>query len=527
MGRDATLPALRHVALASALLAASLPGICAAGQSATLAGQEAPSTEGCTERPADSAAPPSLAVGTCFLSALDERDPLNENQARYEEYALALRRGQAVQIDMDALPSPDDPPGTYGFDTYLELRRAGAVEPLTMNDDRPGSLNSRLVFVGREDATYTVSARSFGARAGRYVLRVTAVAAPQDAQEITGGRFRVELPAATERVPQPTRTYYFDGQANERVRLTMADGPEPVFLELADVAGMAVGSVQSLTRQERTQRRAGAVRGATMSGDLTHLLAVLPAEGRYYVKVSSDSANRVPPFDVVVERAMPPDDEQAELIRAEVPVTGALTLGSASEAGEEDGATTGSFYQLYFVETDANRPVTITVEAIDEGIDPIVDVGVKSDLGFAAAATDDDSGGNLNSRLVVPPPHPARLLIRVRSFELAVGRFRLTASQAAHTQRVFIHHSGSIAGDRVAALTGTLRSAGWQVQGDRGQLIPTAAGFNEVRYSAEGDRAAAEALAAELTRAGAGGRPVTTRRLRVIRPGILEVWISN
>lgn len=495
-----------RAALACSFLAFGLAyASSAAGQSAAPAGPPIPSTEGCTEPVTAPSGPPQLAVGTCIVSTLDEADPVYQNRSPYEEYELSLRPGDTVQIDMDSFPVPDEAsPGglSYGFDTYLELRRAGTIEPLAINDDRPDSLNSRIVFVAPEEGKYIVTARAFGVRAGRYVLRITAAERPETADEIRPGRTLVQLPPATANTAERMRDYYFDGRQNEQVRLSMPAGQSPVRLELVDRSGALVSAGWSPTE------------------DLTQLLAVLPAEGRYYVRVSSD-APELPGFELEMQRAMPPAAAQPERIRRDVPVTGSLVLGAPYDPDID------SFYRLYEVEVGGSEPVTITVDKLDEAFDPIVDVGEQSRLGFAAAATDDDGGGNYNSRLVLPPPHPATLLIRVRSFSLAVGEYRLAVTQAANTQRVFIHFAGTITREQITALAGTLRAGGWRVQGESGQRIPNATGYNEVRYSAETDRAAAEALAAALTRAAVAGAPVRTNRLSIIRPGVLEVWISN
>jgi hypothetical protein len=482
----------------------------AAAQSPSPPVPPAPSTEGCTERAAPAAGLPRLVVGTCVLSTLDGSDPLYQERSRYEEYELPLRRGEAVQIDMDALPAADaaqdDATGAYGFDTFLEIRRAGTLEPLMVNDDRPDSLNSRLAFLAPDDGSYTVTARSFGSRGGRYMLRVTAVAA-EIAEEISGNRIPVELPALAPNTSRRARAYYFEGHRYERVRLTVPGGPTPIYLELADDAGAVVASQWSVENRP------------------TELIAVLPGLGRYYLRVSSDAADAPARFEINMEHAISRAAAPPERIQLETPVVGALTIGSGFKA-DGDGPGHDSFYQLYQVQTRVSEPVTISVDSLSPTLDPVVDVGAQSLSGFAVSAFDDDSGGNFNSRLVLPPPHPATLLIRVRSFTLALGEYRLSVSQAPHTQRVVIHFAGTITREGITALADRLRSSGWQVQGDS-QRIANAEGFNEVRYSAEADRAGAEALAAATTQAAVGARPVTTRQLSIIRPGILEVWISN
>lgn len=105
--------------------------------------------------------------------------------------------------------------------------------------------------------------------------------------------------------------------------------------------------------------------------------------------------------------------------------------------------------------------------------------------------------------------------------------FMASSADPTFTQKVFIQFAGLIQRADVAAVNRALRSAGWKTQGASGERIGTAAGLNEVRFSSEADRLAAEALAKALTEAGLGDRPVIATRNPTIRPGTLEAWISR
>lgn len=97
----------------------------------------------------------------------------------------------------------------------------------------------------------------------------------------------------------------------------------------------------------------------------------------------------------------------------------------------------------------------------------------------------------------------------------------------AKPQTVYIQFAGRITRERIASLNGALRGARWSVAGRDGERTANATGYNEVRYHGEEDRAAAEALAASVSGAEVGRGPVTTRQMKLIRPGVLEVWVSN
>ena len=62
--------------------------------------------------------------------------------------------------------------------------------------------------------------------------------------------------------------------------------------------------------------------------------------------------------------------------------------------------------------------------------------------------------------------------------------------------------------------------------GGQRREIPTADGLNEVRYSGDNE-AAASALAQAINQAAITSAPVRARKLDMIRPKVLEVWISG
>jgi len=110
---------------------------------------------------------------------------------------------------------------------------------------------------------------------------------------------------------------------------------------------------------------------------------------------------------------------------------------------------------------------------------------------------------------------PARLSRPVPSFAQA-GLYR-----------VFIQFAGVIQRRQVIAVNNSLRDAGWNVQGSSGERLAAAAGLNEVRYGRAEDKPAADALAAALDATGLSARPVRVRPLSIVRPGVLEAWISR
>lgn len=93
--------------------------------------------------------------------------------------------------------------------------------------------------------------------------------------------------------------------------------------------------------------------------------------------------------------------------------------------------------------------------------------------------------------------------------------------------RVYVQFAGLIAREEIVSLIQALRSAGWEVQGDRGHREPDAQGLNEVRYGRPEDEQAARALAAAVTAAGIGAQPLGIQLTPMIGEGPLEVWMSE
>jgi hypothetical protein len=254
---------LQSIAVAAAALAA--PSLAAA--------QPAADPGACPQAGADR----RIAFGSCVRSALGAGDPTIPEGLPYEDWQLRLERGQRVQIDMDAL-DPDGDGDDMGFDTYLELRRSGAEEELASNDDRPGSLNSRIRYTVAESGDYVVRARPLAStEGGAYVLRVGA--APPPPVEValadgrTSGRVDSRTPLSESMEGFRTDLYSFAGVAGERVSLALQSAAPNVMMHLADAEGRPVSYAEA------------------MEGRAT-LLAILPAAGRYPIRSTSRAARR-------------------------------------------------------------------------------------------------------------------------------------------------------------------------------------------------------------------------------------------
>jgi hypothetical protein len=380
-------------------------------------------------QPGAAACPPAgaerrIEFGSCRRSTVDSSDPRTEEGTPYEEWRLRLGRGQAVQIDMDAAPAAgagDGEMADFTFDTYLELRRAGAPagDTVASNDDRPGSLDARIRYTSAQGGDYIVRARPLGGeQGGDYVLRVGAPPPPPPVAALSPGRVSGSIDA---RAPESeamsgyrSRHYAFQGSAGERVRIALASPAEGATVQLG---GTAEEIMASATAE---------------AGSPATLVAILPETRRYtllvHAPVAADSPAAVP-FTLDFERraAVPPSPPRPISTGA----TASGELGLASPDAPDPYGTGGGriLVESYRLAVEAGRPVTVTVTAT--GFDPVLEAGDITVLGFAAALSNDDYGDGLNSRLVLHPERSGTVVLRVRALGTGGGPFQIAVAPGA------------------------------------------------------------------------------------------------
>lgn len=361
----------------------------------------------------DCPTPPSvraLRVGSCFRSSIGPEDPKTQDSTPYEDWRLDLEAGETVQIDLEAVPTGRQSAtgrlqGAYTFDTYLELRRDGAAAPLASNDDREGSLNSRILFTAPATDHYIVRARPLFAGEGDYRLSVSRPPAPLAPTPIDAGFTRIEF--GTGRPPGdgtgsfPTRLFSFGGAAGDIVRFSLdADVSLNFRMELTAPDGVILGEIGEL-------------------GGIRALAAILPVAGTYQLRLRmTPTATRL---NFQRRVAGPPPAPQRI-------VTGQTVegeIGFDSRVGlDPSGGGALSFSDIYQVQLRAGEPVTVTL--ISHDFDPVLDAGSMSDLVFAATVTNDDFGDGRNSLLVLRRERSGSTYLRVRALGDGIGRYRLT-----------------------------------------------------------------------------------------------------
>ena len=397
-----------------------------------------PASPACAVQPAGAAR--VIRPGSCVRSTLDAQDSKISTgdsmspEIPYEDWTLTLRAGETVRIEMDAVvqDQPSAVPAQaeadtpldmgFGFDTLLELRRPGVEEPLERNDDRPGSLNSRIDFTATVAGDYIVRARPlWNPEAGDYLLRVGAppprpVAIPL-ADGVTNASIGTDVPAS-EMLPEYRAALYgFDGVAGERVRISAGSSAPTMMMELAGPDGIPIASAF----QDAVDTNAPPV-----SRPAAAMMAVLPTAGRYELLVYVPVSDSATPLTLNLERRRSVAERAPRRIRLGETVEGEIGLESSLVVDQEGIEGGQSFAELYELPVRAGQPVQIEIDSGD--LAQMIEAGVMSPLGFAAAVSGIAGGGA--GALVLTPTQAGTITLRVRPLGNAGGRYRLSVRPA-------------------------------------------------------------------------------------------------
>jgi hypothetical protein len=286
-------------------------------------------------------------------------------------FALTLGAGEGIQIE--ALPAAGSDPRISVFD-------AGTGELLAENDDQPGTVAARVRLFAeqRRRLRIEVSGSPGGPEAGpgtRFVLLVMpSDYRPSPPRDIAAGeRHAGELLPGDEQLFRVAAT---QGQAWEFALAAPAGSALDPFLQVLDASGEPLASDDD---------------GGDGLNALLHFSA--PRAATFTVRASgvgSSAGGYV--FTAATVSALPPAEiEPLDFGRA---VRG--RLGGRGET------------RLYRLSPAARAAISnglaaaaIEMTAADSDLDPLVEVGFETPLGFSSLRSDDDGGGGLNARLAL------------------------------------------------------------------------------------------------------------------------------
>jgi hypothetical protein len=383
---------------------------------------------------------PRLQLQQAVRGRLSDRSPVRNDGTPFQGYVFEGRRGQTIQIDMEA-----------GFDAFLSVGRAGTDSLLGNDDDGGEGTNSQLTVTLPQDGRYVVMANSVPKDArGEFTLRVTTgraatdypaayATAPSAARTLRAGTaVQGRLGPADAVLPDrtPFQAWFYEGRAGERITVTMRTSDFDAFLHIAHQGDNATwernddGAGGTDAKLELTLDRTGtyvilanmlsAGGAGAYTLELTSTGGAAPAPGRPTTpggKVSMMPGGSRTPMSQAAVLALPPT---ANVVAAGQAVSG--TLGASSPILWDN-----SPFAAWYIEGRAGERVTITLRSSD--FDAYVHIGRVGDQQLLA--NDDDSGGNSDAQLAFTFPTTGTYVILANTFSPSgSGSYRLEVQWA-------------------------------------------------------------------------------------------------
>jgi|GEM_PF-743988 len=340
-----------------------------------------------------------------------------------------IAAGAALRIDVIA---------TGELDPTVTVTDAATGEVLAEDDDGGDSLNSRVTVRGGDGRRVRIAVSPFNydalsvdedsssqASRGGFDLRLTTLSYnPQSARSISWG-----TAMGGTLLGEETHEFSFHGEAGQVLDIVLLAGEESEldpYLDLKDETGEVIASNDDS--------------GGGLNARLRH---VMQSGGTYTIvaKAYGESSG---------EYTLRVGQRREAIVQAPVQVIG---IGDTAEGwlgeGYENGGIEPAFIDYQLSEeliaaiTAGGGPVTIRMEkgadedpAFGNSLDPYVQVGFDTPLGFAGVESDDDSGGDLNAMLPIDlssigrdPALLARLRIRAQGVSGTGGSYVLRLTE--------------------------------------------------------------------------------------------------
>ena len=385
----------------------------------------------------------SLAVLPHMAAAQEIRD-LDREASNVRSFAGVVTDGPALFEANIAANSAlrIDVIATSELDPIVTVTDAATGEVLAEDDDSGGELNSRVTVRGPDGGSegrrvrIAVSSFSYDAlggeqgfgsepNSGGFDLRLTTlVYNPQSTRAIGWG-----TAVGGSLLGEEAHEFTFQGEVGQVLDVVLLAGDESgldPYLELKDEAGEVVASNDDS--------------GGGLNARLRH---VMQGAGTYTIVAKAYGTGGG-------EYTLRVGERREAIVQAPVQVIG---IGDTAEGrlgeGYENGGIEPAFidYQLSDEMIAAivagGGQVTIRMEqgtdedpAFGNSLDPYINLGFDTPLGFASVDSDDDSGGNLNAMLPIDlssigsdPTLLARLRIRAQAFSGSSGNYVLRVTE--------------------------------------------------------------------------------------------------
>jgi hypothetical protein len=325
-------------------------------------------------------------------------------------YLLTLQAGQAV--DLTAAP-------VGGSDPVIKVYEAGSGTLIAENDDSNGTLAANVRLFSETTKRVRIEVSSAATEGGEGGMRFDLILRPSDYRPrppvslSLGDGYNGSLARSDEQL------FRIRGERGQIWDIGLAAGPGSELDPALQIFAGEVAGGTSLAQDDDGGGRLNA-----------RLRFTVPETGLYTVRAYAVGSTEGG-FVLRSAAAVPAVVKTIDLGR---PATGVLE----PSAGEE----------IYRLSERARRavaasggPLVIDLRRIgdaEEGseqvLDPMLEVGFETPLGFTSLLTDDDGGGDNNARLVLDPSTLTgswleTLRIKALAFQQTAGRYELVVSE--------------------------------------------------------------------------------------------------
>jgi hypothetical protein len=301
---------------------------------------------------------------------------------------VSLRATPGQTLQLDALPAPRSP---EGLDLLLKVYDADG-ELVAQDDDGGGGLNPRLTLVSDEGGLYRVEVGVLNDGGGKFTLLAReTVYVPEVLKPLamTGGRAEqaVAFPADDDAL------FTFSGKKGEVYSITLTADPAE--------GDEAADPMLELFPGEGTKEESLATDDDGGGALNSRIVTELADDGTYTVRVSSLSSKGSAQLAVARMTLRP-----AAVGNLAYGAPATVSFGPDSPFVLGESARPLVPYALFRLPASpaprAFGADKITITATSEGLDPWLEVGFDTPLGFATILSNDDADG-LNSRLELDP----------------------------------------------------------------------------------------------------------------------------